>query len=43
MGSVNTGMFITALGNGGTQTDKVKRYDSYQEMIDDNQGGPLTV
>ncbi len=35
MSSKITGMFVTFLDNGSTQSDKVKRFDSYQEMLDD--------
>ena len=35
MSSKITGMFVTFLDNGSTQSDKVKRFDTYQEMLDD--------
>lgn len=35
MSSKITGMFVTFLENGSTQSDKVKTFDTYQEMLDD--------
>lgn len=38
-----TGMFIFSDGNGSTVTDKVYRYDSYQEMINDTDPGKYGI